>query len=67
MLVKMKRADDGHTVDVHPTMLADYMAGGYRIIEDASEQALRKTEAEAQTETKAETPVKRRGRPRKAD
>lgn len=65
MLVKMIRADDGHAVDVHPDMVADYMTGGYREVNDASEQAIRETETEA--ETKAEAPVKRRGRPRKAD
>lgn len=54
-LVKMRREDDGHEVDVHPEMVADYMTGGYRIDENAK--------PEAQTET----PVKRRGRPRKAD
>jgi hypothetical protein len=65
MLVKMIRADDGHAVDVHPEMVADYMTGGYREVSDSGEQAIRETEAKAETE--AETPVKRRGRPRKAD
>lgn len=62
-LIQMIR--DGHLVDVHPDMVADYFAGGYREIERAEQQTLRETET--QTETQAEAPVKRRGRPRKAD
>jgi hypothetical protein len=64
MLIKMKHADTGHEVDVHPDMVADYAGGGYREIEIAKPETLRKTEAAPETETPA--PV-RRGRPRKAD
>lgn len=31
-LIKMKR-DDGHEVDVHPSMVDDYRAGGYVPVE----------------------------------
>ena len=62
-LVKMRREDDGHEVDVHPEMVADYMTGGYRIDENAKPEAIR----QAETQTQTETPVKRRGRPRKVD
>jgi hypothetical protein len=63
MLVKMKHADTGHEVDVHPDMVADYAGGGYREIEIAKPETLRETQAPPETEAK---PV-RRGRPRKAD
>ena len=65
MLIKMTRADDGHSVDVHPDMVADYMTGGYRIDEDAKHETLRETEAKTETQTETPAPV-RRGRPRKA-
>lgn len=39
MLVKMIR--DGHQVDVHPTMVQDYYAAGYREVEPAEDQPKR--------------------------
>ncbi len=55
MLVKMIRADDGHAIDVHPSMVADYMTGGYRV----ADNEIRQEETEAASEA---APVRRRGR-----
>ena len=65
MLIKMIRADDGHEVDVHPTMVADYMTGGYREVADAEPETLREAETETQAEAKA--PVKRGRKPKVAE
>lgn len=64
MLIKMTRADDGHSVDVHPDMVADYETGGYRIDEDAKHETLRQAETKTEAPTQTPAPVKRR-RPRK--
>lgn len=34
-LVKMVREDDGHKVDVHPAEVANFEAGGYKVVTEA--------------------------------
>jgi len=63
MLKKMIRAEDGHAVDVHPDMVADYMTGGYRLVKGDVTDGIQ-AEEETKTEAPAKAPVKR-GRPPK--
>jgi hypothetical protein len=60
--VKMQR--EGEIADVADIEVEIWQAAGFEVM-SAEEQTVSETETQAETETEA--PVKRRGRPRKAD